>query len=142
MKRILVIDDSLRRDSYLGQYIIGAIGAAVGVDREISVDFIATAEEAIILLKDKKYDLVLMDGKFDRSELQGPEAVTKIRRFSNVPVLMISNSPEMNKIGVAKGADDFLDNKVEIITDKGMEKIKLLIDKSKKIKKSTQLCLR
>ena len=138
MKRILIVDDILEKDSPLGQSIIKA-----GKNIKARFDFIEATHKAIELLKSgKKYDLILMDGRFDNCELQGPEAVKAIRKFSNVPIVMISSLSELNRRGVEKGADDFL-QKHELPTDlvkfNGKIKQALSLDKERKIIKPEEL---
>lgn len=125
MKKILMVDDIIGKDSPFGKDLIKA-----GKKINASLDFIETTEKAIELLRTANYDLVLMDGNFNNCDLQGPEATAEIRKFSNIPIVMISGNLEDNKRGVTRGADAYLD-KDEVIKDIGC--------KNGKIKKSFSL---
>ncbi len=48
-----------------------------------------------------------MDGTFP-SGIQGLEAVKKIRKFSSVPILMISSEEKINQAGINNGANDYI----------------------------------
>ncbi|QHT45436.1 response regulator transcription factor [Bacillus sp. SB49] len=65
-------------------------------------------EEAVRLLKTKEIDLVLLDVMMPK--MDGMEACREIRRFSDVPVLMLTaKSHEDDRVyGLKVGADDYI----------------------------------
>lgn len=67
-----------------------------------------TGQEALRLVQEQTMDLVLMD--IMMPEMDGMEALTEIRKFSNVPVLFLTaKGEEMDKIaGLSEGADDYI----------------------------------
>ncbi|MFA4930543.1 MAG: response regulator [Patescibacteria group bacterium] len=100
MKKILVVDDRLTRKSKDGESLF-LEGKKMGV----VVDFVKLPGEVINKDFLGQYSLILMDGQFIGSRLQGPGVVKKIKKISNVPVVMISGSSDLNKEGKKKGAD-------------------------------------
>lgn len=119
MKKILIVDD---RFCAISNPLIRTI--ANFTQEEINIDFITVSTKAIEMLKERKYDLVLMDGEFDNCALQGPEAVKMIREFSNIPILMISGLPSVIEEGIANGANGWL-NKYDILEDLKHKKSKI-----------------
>jgi len=104
MKKILFVDDEIKENDVFGEEIL-----AEAKKYGISVHFIEDPEEAIEVLRSSKdYDLVLMDGVFNGYHLQGPDAVTLIRKFSDLPIIMISGSLVYNYEGVRNGATTYL----------------------------------
>lgn len=67
-----------------------------------------TGKEAVRIVQENMIDLVLMD--IMMPEMNGLEALSEIRKFSNVPVLFLTaKSEEMDKIvGLGEGADDYV----------------------------------
>ncbi|HIT59382.1 MAG TPA: response regulator transcription factor [Candidatus Faeciplasma pullistercoris] len=75
-------------------------------------------EEALKILREEKVDLVLMD--IMMPELDGINALSKIREFSNVPVIFLTAKSEYTDkvLGLNLGADDYVTkpfNPVELI---------------------------
>ncbi len=67
-----------------------------------------TGKEAVQIVKDNMIDLVLMD--IMMPEMDGMKALSEIRKFSNVPVILLTaKGEEMDKIvGLGAGADDYV----------------------------------
>jgi len=65
-------------------------------------------KEAIRAIKDETYDLVLLDVMMP--EMDGYETLTEVRKFSDIPIIMVSAKGEpMDKIsGLDYGADDYV----------------------------------
>ena len=65
-------------------------------------------KEALELLKDNKYDLMLLDVMMP--VMDGYETLTEVRKFSSIPIIMVSAKGEpMDKIsGLDFGADDYV----------------------------------
>jgi two-component system response regulator CpxR len=96
---ILIVDDDTELRTMLGDYL-GAEGFDVGyaADGQAGVDAVAAGE----------YALVVMD--ITMPAMDGFEALRRIRRFSEVPVLMLTaRGDELDRIvGLELGADDYL----------------------------------
>lgn len=99
MHRILIIDDDrdlclLIRKSILAE--------------NIAADFCATGREGAAKLKEKEYQLVILDVVMPG--MDGFETLEQIRRESDLPVLMFtSQSDSVSKVrGLRAGADDYL----------------------------------
>ena len=67
-----------------------------------------TGAEALKILNSKRIDLVLMD--IMMPELDGINALTEIRKFSNVPVIFLTAKSEYTDkvLGLNLGADDYI----------------------------------
>ncbi len=77
-----------------------------------------TGQQALDILKSEQIDLVLMD--IMMPELDGINALSKIREFSNVPVIFLTAKSEYTDkvLGLNLGADDYVTkpfNPVELI---------------------------
>lgn len=127
MKKILVVDDE---ETKIKKHPIGKAIVSVAKKIEVAVDFIDSSEKAVENLrgKSKEYTLILMDGQFNNCKLQGPQAVREIRKFSSIPIIMISSSGLYNAEGIKNGADDFI-RKVNIPGELE-KKLKKLLDPS------------
>lgn len=112
-KNILIVDD---RFCLISNPLLSEIINAAKDMGEINIDFTTVSTKAIEMLRAGEYDLVLMDGEFDNCALQGPEAVREIRKFSNIPILMISGLTSMRDEGIANGANDWI-KKYEILKE-------------------------
>lgn len=73
-----------------------------------SVDEAANGMEAVLLCRDKKYDIIIMD--IMMPELDGFSACREIRKNSNVPIIMLSaRGEEYDRInGFELGVDDYV----------------------------------
>ncbi|MFR5266715.1 response regulator transcription factor [Clostridium sp.] len=65
-------------------------------------------EEALMELKHRKYDLALVDIMMPK--LNGFELITEVRRWSNIPIIILSaKDQETDKVlGLGFGADDYI----------------------------------
>lgn len=97
--RLLVVDDEEKICDIVRKY-----AAFEGHDVDTASDGI----KAIAKVREKKYDLVVMDVMMP--ELDGFSAVREIRKFSSVPVIMLSARGETyDKInGFECGVDDYV----------------------------------
>ncbi|MCL2630433.1 MAG: response regulator transcription factor [Firmicutes bacterium] len=99
MYKILIVDDEPNIRDIVAKY---------GEFEGYSVTGAQNGMEAVELVKNGKYDIVLMDVMMP--ELDGFSAVRKIRQFSQIPVIMLSaRTEEYDKIhGFEIGADDYV----------------------------------
>ena len=74
----------------------------------MEVDCAYDGEEALNMVKEKEYDIVLLDVMLPK--LSGFEVCQSIREFSSVPVVMLTaKGDDMDKIlGLEYGADDYI----------------------------------
>ena len=72
------------------------------------VDCAYDGEEAVSRIREKKYDIVLLDVMLPK--LSGFEVLQQVREFSDVPVIMLTaRGDDMDKIlGLDYGADDYV----------------------------------
>lgn len=98
-RRILIIDD----DPQLRETV-----TIVLTSQEYDVQAAPTGKEGIAQVADRAPDLVVLD--VNLTDMLGFEVVREIRRFSNVPVLMLTGRSESSDIvsGLDSGADDYL----------------------------------
>ena len=91
--------------------------------------------EAVQLAKDPDVNLVILDVMMP--EMDGLTACTKIREFSNVPIILLTaKTDDMDKlIGFDHGADDYLTKPFNILELKA--RIKALLRRSNMAEKST-----
>ena len=99
MPRLLVVDDEEKIRSLIIKYALFS-----GYEAEEAAD----GMEAIRLVKEKKFDAVVLD--IMMPELDGLSACREIRKISDVPVLLLSaRGEEYDKIsGFECGADDYI----------------------------------
>lgn len=99
MPRLLVVDDEEKIRSLILKYAHFS-----GYEAEEAAD----GMEAIRLVKEKKFDAVVLD--IMMPELDGLSACREIRKISDVPVLLLSaRGEEYDKIsGFECGADDYI----------------------------------
>jgi len=97
--KVLLVDD----DNNICQLLLLYLQKD-GFEAEICHD----GETALKLLRDKTFDVVLMD--IMMPGMDGLSALTQLRKFSSVPVIMLSARGEpMDKIsGLDHGADDYI----------------------------------
>ena len=96
-KKVLVVDDE--------KLIVKGIRFSLEQDG-MEVDCAYDGEEALRMVKDKTYDMVLLDLMLPK--VDGLSVCQQIREFSNVPVVMLTaKGDDMDKImGLEYGADD------------------------------------
>ena len=116
MTDILIIED----DPELGQLVHDFI-----IKEGFSVRLCEAAEEALALLKEEDFRLVLLDVMLPR--MNGYETCTAIRSSRDIPILMMSaiTDEDSKLLGYETGADDYIDKpfSVKVLT----AKIKALI---------------
>ena len=79
MSRILIVDDNLQ-NLYLTRFLLEQCGHCI--------DEAHNGEEAIAVLKDKVYDLILMD--IQMPVLDGLEATRRIKAEYNIPIVVLT----------------------------------------------------
>ena len=99
MSKILIVDDEASIRELIAKY---------ARFQEIETDQARNGLEAIEMVKKCDYDLIIMD--IMMPELDGYSAVKEIRKFSKVPVIMLSaRSEEYDKLyGFELGIDDYV----------------------------------
>lgn len=115
-KKILVVDDE--------KLIVKGIRFSLEQDG-MEVDCAYDGEEALEMIKDKEYDIILLDVMLPK--LTGFEVCQHIREFSSVPIVMLTAKGEdMDKIlGLEYGADDYITKPFNILEVKA--RIKAII---------------
>ena len=98
-KQVLVVDDE--------KLIVKGVRYSLEQDG-MEVDCAYDGEEALQKIKDKEYDIILLDVMLPK--LTGFEVCQQVREFSNVPIVMLTAKGEdMDKIlGLEYGADDYI----------------------------------
>lgn len=84
-KKILIVEDEMIIQ-LVNQQIVEEAGYEV-------CSMVTCAEDAIVAVKNLMPDLILMDIKLD-GPMDGIEAMTEIRKFSNVPVIYITGNSD------------------------------------------------
>ncbi|AXK21366.1 MULTISPECIES: response regulator transcription factor [Bacillus] len=107
--KILIVDDDKDIRNLISVYLENE-----GLQTQKAEDAI----EALKLLKEKEFDLILLDVMMPN--MDGIEACLKIREEQTIPIIMLSaKSEDMDKIqGLTSGADDYLSkpfNPLELI---------------------------
>ncbi len=105
-KKVLVVDDE--------KLIVKGIRFSLEQD-DMEVDCAYDGEEALELVKQNHYDLILLDIMLPK--LSGLEVCQQIREFSDVPIVMLTAKGEdMDKIlGLEYGADDYVTKPFNIL---------------------------
>ena len=105
-KRVLVVDDE--------KLIVKGIRFSLLQDG-LEVDCAYDGEEALELVKNNEYDLVLLDVMLPK--LDGFEVCQQIREFSDMPIVMLTaKGDDMDKIlGLEYGADDYITKPFNIL---------------------------
>ncbi|MBQ8139140.1 MAG: response regulator transcription factor [Lachnospiraceae bacterium] len=105
-KKVLVVDDE--------KLIVKGIKFSLEQD-EMEVDCAYDGEEALELLRQKEYDIVLLDLMLPK--IGGYEVCQQLREFSQVPVIMLTaKGDDMDKIlGLEYGADDYVTKPFNIL---------------------------
>lgn len=98
-QKVLVVDDE--------KLIVKGIKFSLEQD-QMEVDCAYDGEEAVECVRNKNYDIVLLDLMLPK--LNGYEVCQQIREFSDVPIIMLTAKGEtMDKIaGLDSGADDYM----------------------------------
>ncbi|MBQ8592485.1 MAG: response regulator transcription factor [Lachnospiraceae bacterium] len=120
-KRVLVVDDE--------KLIVKGIRFSLEQDG-MEVDCAYDGEEAVELVKNNEYDMILLDVMLPK--LTGFEVCQQIREFSNVPIVMLTAKGEdMDKIlGLEYGADDYITKPFNILEVKA--RIKAIMRRTSK----------
>lgn len=126
-KKVLVVDDE--------KLIVKGIRFSLEQDG-MEVDCAYDGEEALTAVKQKEYDIVLLDVMLPK--LTGFEVCQQIREFSSVPVIMLTaKGDDMDKIlGLEYGADDYITKPFNILEVKA--RIKAIIRRSSKKQETEQ----
>ena len=105
-KKVLVVDDE--------KLIVKGLRFSLMQD-DMEVDCAYDGEEALQMVRDKAYDIILLDIMLPK--LDGLQVCQQIREFSNVPVIMLTAKGEdMDKImGLEYGADDYITKPFNIL---------------------------
>lgn len=120
-KSILVVDDE--------KLIVK--GIKFSLEQEgMEVDVAYDGEEAMRLVNEKEYNLILLDVMLPK--IDGLQTCQMIREFSNVPIIMVTAKGEdMDKImGLEYGADDYITKPFNILELKA--RIKAILRRSVK----------
>lgn len=115
-KKVLVVDDE--------KLIVKGVRFSLEQDG-MDVDCAYDGEEALLMAKENKYDMILLDVMLPK--LTGFEVCQQIREFSNVPIVMLTaKGDDMDKIlGLEYGADDYVTKPFNILEVKA--RIKAII---------------
>lgn len=99
MSKILIVDDEI---------LIRELVAKYAKLEQLEVEFAENGQEGIELVRNNQYDLVIMD--IMMPVLDGFSAVKEIRKFSLVPIILLSaRGEEYDKIyGFDLGIDDYV----------------------------------
>ncbi len=99
MSRILVVDDE--------KLIVKGLKFSLEQDG-MEVDCAYDGEEALECVKNKEYDIILLDVMLPK--LTGFEVCSSIREFSDVPIIMLTakGEDEDKILGLDHGADDYM----------------------------------
>lgn len=85
MKRVLIVEDEMIL-SLLIEKMVQSLGHKV-------IGKVTTGEEAVELAAEYKPDLILMDIRL-QGEMDGIEAMTKIKKRANIPVIYITGNTD------------------------------------------------
>lgn len=119
--KVLVVDDE--------KLIVKGIKFSLEQDG-MEVDTAYDGEEALELVNEKEYDIILLDLMLPK--MDGLEVCQNIREFSDVPIIMITaKSEDMDKImGLEYGADDYITKPFNILEVKA--RIKAILRRNAK----------
>lgn len=126
-KKVLVVDDE--------KLIVK--GIRFSLEQEgMEVDCAYDGEEALAAIQAKQYDAVLLDVMLPK--LSGFEVCSRVREFSDVPILMITaKSEDIDKImGLEYGADDYITKPFNILEVKA--RLKAILRRSSKKEKEEE----
>lgn len=99
MNKVLIVDDEKRMLDLIALYL---------KPHNYICEKAKGANEALSLIKYETFDIVLLD--IMMPEMDGWELCQKIRRFSDVPIIMLTASDQREDIvkGLQLGADDYI----------------------------------
>ena len=119
--KVLVVDDE--------KLIVKGIRFSLEQDG-MEVDTAFDGEEALAMINEKEYDMVLLDLMLPK--MDGLEVCQNIRGFSDVPIIIITaKSEDMDKImGLEYGADDYITKPFNILEVKA--RIKAILRRNAK----------
>ena len=119
--KVLVVDDE--------KLIVKGIRFSLEQDG-MEVDCAYDGEEALTMIRDKEYDVILLDIMLPK--MTGLEVCQQVREFSNVPIVMLTAKGEdMDKImGLEYGADDYITKPFNILEVKA--RLKAIIRRTKR----------
>jgi len=122
-RKVLVVDDE--------KLIVKGIKFSLEQD-EMEVDCAYDGEEALSMLREKEYDIVLLDLMLPK--IGGYEVCQQLREFSQVPVIMLTaKGDDMDKIlGLEYGADDYITKPFNILEVKA--RIKAILRRTERTK--------
>lgn len=125
-KKVLVVDDE--------KLIVKGIRFSLEQDG-MEVDCAYDGEEALEMIRNKEYDIILLDVMLPK--LTGFEVCQQTREFSSVPIVMLTAKGEdMDKIlGLEYGADDYITKPFNILEVKA--RIKAIIRRTSPKPKET-----
>lgn len=120
-KRVLIVDDE--------KLIVKGIRYSLEQD-SMEVDVAYDGEEAMALIRENQYDMVLLDVMLPKYD--GFEVCRYVREFSDVPIIMLTaKGDDMDKIlGLEYGADDYITKPFNILEVKA--RIKAIMRRMKK----------
>ena len=98
-KNILIVDDEKEIADLIEIHLLS---------QDFNVEKATDGLQCIELLKNKNFDLVLLDVMMPN--MDGIETLQKIREFSNVPVIMVTakTSQKDKVLGLTLGSDDYI----------------------------------
>ena len=128
MRKVLVVDDE--------KLIVKGIKFSLEQDG-MEVDTCFDGESALEKLKEKEYDMILLDLMLPG--MDGLEVCQDIREFSDVPIIIITaKSEDMDKImGLEYGADDYITKPFNILEVKA--RIKAILRRNAKYSQNEYL---
>ena len=100
--RFLIVDDNHEVREAIAAFLSDVL------DDEIEIAHAASAADCMAVFHAQSSDVILMDGYLgvDPACVQGPDAVRHLRAEGcTAKIVMISNAREMNRKGLAAGAD-------------------------------------
>lgn len=120
-KRVLIVDDE--------KLIVKGIRYSLEQD-SMEVDAAYDGEEAMALIRENPYDMILLDVMFPKYD--GFEVCRYVREFSDVPIIMLTaKGDDMDKIlGLEYGADDYITKPFNILEVKA--RIKAIMRRTRK----------
>lgn len=115
-RRILIVDD----DSSLLETVTIVLRS-----QDYAVHVATSGREGLARVSDLSPDLMILD--VNLPDMEGFEVVREVRRFSNMPVLMLTGRVESTAIvsGLDSGADDYLTKPFK--TDELMARVRALL---------------
>ena len=100
MSKILICDDE--------KDIVNAVKIYLSSNPEYQLLEASNGQEAVDIVKNGDIDLVLMD--IMMPVMDGIEALSEIRKFSNIPIILLTAKSEDTDVilGLNVGADDYI----------------------------------